>query len=136
MIQVPILFISGSLGIWLFYIQHHFEDSYYEEESEWDYVQAAIKGSSFYKLPKWLQWITGNIGYHHVHHLSPRVPNYFLEKVHYKHDTLNSVPTVTVRSSLKAIRFRLWDEKNKQFVRFQDVKRKLIKQKITHRAIE
>lgn len=136
MIQGPILFISGSLGVWLFYIQHHFEDSYYESEPEWNFIKAAIEGSSFYKLPKLLQWITGNIGYHHVHHLSPRVPNYYLEKVHQQHHALNSVPTVTIRSSLKAISYRLWDENNKDFISFQDVKRKSVKQKLSHRVVD
>src|SRR5699024_2395484 len=81
-VQLPMLFVSGSLGIWLFYVQHQFEDSYFEDESKWNFVKAAVDGSSYYKLPKILQWITGNIGYHHVHHLSPRVPNYHLEAAH------------------------------------------------------
>ena len=81
-VQGSIMFIAGALGIWLFYIQHTFEDSYFEEESEWDYVKAAVDGSSYYKLPQVLQWATGNIGFHHVHHLSPRVPNYNLEEAH------------------------------------------------------
>src|SRR5699024_12718464 len=75
LIQFPILFIAGSLGIWLFYVQHQFEDSYFEEESKWSFLKAAPDASSYYKLPAILQWITGNIGYHHVHHLSPNVPN-------------------------------------------------------------
>src|SRR5699024_9067123 len=75
LVLLPMLFIAGMMGIWLFYIQHTFEDAYFEESSEWDYVKAAIEGSSFYKLPKVFQWMTGNIGYHHVHHLSPRIPN-------------------------------------------------------------
>ena len=129
MIQGPIVFIASALGVWLFYIQHHFEDSYFEEEPEWDYVKAAVEGSSFYKLPKWAQWITGNIGYHHVHHLSPRVPNYYLEDVHNNNSELNSVPIITVRRSLKALRYRLWDERNKQFISFQDIKKQAVKHK-------
>ena len=129
MIQGPIVFIASALGVWLFYIQHHFEDSYFEEDPEWDYVKAAVEGSSFYKLPKWAQWITGNIGYHHVHHLSPRVPNYYLEDVHNNNSELNSVPTITVRRSLKALRYRLWDERNKQFISFQDIKKQAVKHK-------
>lgn len=82
LIQVPIVLIAGSLGIWLFYVQHQFEDSYFEEESKWNFVKAAVDGSSYYKLPAVLQWITGNIGYHHVHHLSPKVPNYRLAEAH------------------------------------------------------
>ncbi|ARK28864.1 fatty acid desaturase [Halalkalibacter krulwichiae] len=122
LIQLPILFVAGSLGIWLFYVQHQFEDSYFEDESEWDYVKAAVDGSSYYKLPKLLQWVTGNIGYHHVHHLSPRVPNYNLEKVHETTPPLQKATTITVGSSLQSIRFRLYDEKKKTFVSFNDVK--------------
>ena len=77
-----IFLITGSVGIWLFYVQHTFEDSYFEEDKDWEYVKAAVEGSSFYKLPKILQFLTGNIGFHHVHHLSPRVPNYKLEEAH------------------------------------------------------
>ena len=77
-----IFLIAGSVGIWLFYVQHTFEDSYFEEDKDWEYVKAAVEGSSFYKLPKILQFLTGNIGFHHVHHLSPRVPNYKLEEAH------------------------------------------------------
>lgn len=122
LIQLPMLFVAGVLGIWLFYIQHTFEDSYFEEEENWDYVKAAIDGSSYYKLPKVLQWITGNIGFHHVHHLSPKVPNYHLETVHNQTEELQKATTVTIRSSFKALRFRLWDENKKRFVNFKDIK--------------
>lgn len=122
MIQGPIFLISGSVGIWLFYVQHQFEDSYFEKEEEWDYVKAALEGSSFYKLPKLLQWITGNIGFHHVHHLSPRVPNYYLEEVHNNHLSLQNAQTITIASSLRLLRFRLWDEQNKKFVGFKEIK--------------
>lgn len=122
LVHLPIFFISGAAGIWLFYVQHQFEDTYFENESEWDYVKAATEGSSYYKLPKVLQWLTGNIGFHHVHHLSPRVPNYYLEKAHNNTPPLQKVTTITILSSLQAIRFRLWDENNKQFVGFQDIK--------------
>ncbi|MRH43523.1 fatty acid desaturase [Aquibacillus halophilus] len=121
-IQAPILFVSGTLGIWLFYVQHQFEDSYFENEAEWDYVKAAVDGSSYYKLPKVMQWITGNIGFHHVHHLSPRVPNYNLEKAHESTPPLQKATTITLAASLVSIRFRLYDEKNKTFVGFKEVK--------------
>jgi acyl-lipid omega-6 desaturase (Delta-12 desaturase) len=136
LIQLPMLFFSGSFGIWLFYVQHHFEDSYFEKDEEWDFVKAAVEGSSFYQLPKWLQWITGNIGYHHVHHLSPRVPNYHLEEVHNNHIPLKSVPTVTIRSSLQALKYRLWDEENRQFIRFQAIKKSSARQKTTQKVLE
>ncbi|MNL55259.1 Fatty acid desaturase [compost metagenome] len=86
-------------------------------------MQAAVEGSSYYKLPKPLQWITGNIGFHHVHHLSPKVPNYNLEKAHDAAPPLQEATTITIGTSLKALRYRLWDEKGKRFVSFKAVKR-------------
>ncbi len=121
-IQGPIFFVSAALGIWLFYVQHQFEDSYFEEDENWDYVKAAVEGSSFYKLPKLLQWLTGNIGYHHVHHLSPRVPNYHLEDVHNNTLPLQNVPTITLKTSLSSLKFRLWDEGSKKFISFKELK--------------
>ncbi|WP_010531371.1 fatty acid desaturase [Lentibacillus jeotgali] len=128
-IQMPIIFIAGSLGIWLFYVQHQFEDSYFENEDEWDFVKAAVDGSSYYKLPKIMQWMTGSIGFHHVHHLSPRVPNYHLEKAHESTPPLKKATTITLASSLKSIRFRLYDEASKSFVSFKEVKGLLRKRK-------
>ncbi|WP_166245271.1 fatty acid desaturase [Paenibacillus turpanensis] len=125
LVQGPVFFFSGLFGIWLFYVQHQFEDTYFEHEEEWTYVQAAVEGSSYYKLPKLLQWITGNIGFHHVHHLSPKVPNYNLEKAHLAAPPLQKATTITIRTSLKALRFRLWDERQKMFVGFKDVKNTL-----------
>ncbi|RXJ00354.1 fatty acid desaturase [Anaerobacillus alkaliphilus] len=122
MIQGPIFFVAGLLGIWLFYVQHQFEDSYFENEEEWTYIQAAVEGSSYYKLPKVLQWITGNIGFHHVHHLSPRVPNYNLEKAHNASEDLKKATTVTISTSFKSLNYRLWDEKNKKFIHFKELK--------------
>lgn len=122
MIQGPIFLISGSLGIWLFYVQHQFEDSYFEHEDEWSYVKAAVEGSSYYKLPMLLQWITGNIGFHHVHHLSPKVPNYHLEKAHNASVPLQKATTITIGTSLKSLGFRLWDEQNKTFIGFKDLR--------------
>lgn len=123
LVQAPIFMISGSLGIWMFYIQHTFEDSYFEEDEHWEYVKAAVEGSSFYKLPKVMQWLTGNIGFHHVHHLSPRVPNYKLEEVHNNIKPLQNVPTITLATSLKSLKFRLWDEESKKFVGFSHLKK-------------
>ncbi|GAA0363324.1 fatty acid desaturase [Bacillus horti] len=125
LIHGPIFLISGAAGIWLFYVQHQFEETYFEHDDEWSYVKAATDGSSYYKLPKVLQWITGNIGYHHVHHLSPRVPNYYLESAHTNTPPLQHVTTITILGSLQAIRFRLWDEANKQFISFQQFKKGL-----------
>lgn len=125
LIQGIIMFVATSLGIWLFYIQHTFEDSYFEEESEWDYVKAAVDGSSYYKLPRVLQWVTGNIGFHHVHHLAPRVPNYNLEEAHEVNPPLHHATTITIKSSLASLKFRLYDPENKTFVPFKEAHRRL-----------
>jgi len=130
LVHGTIFLIAGSVGIWLFYVQHTFEDSYFEEDKEWEYVKAAVEGSSFYKLPKILQFLTGNIGFHHVHHLSPRVPNYKLEEAHNNTLPLKNVPTITLATSLRSLRFRLWDEKSNNFVSFKDVKN-LIKNNVS-----
>ena len=115
------LFLAGSMGIWLFYIQHTYEDSYFEYDGEWDYVKAAVEGSSYYKLPKLLQWITGNIGFHHVHHLSPRIPNYRLEDAHESVLPLQTATTITLKTSLESIRYKLYDPERKKFVTFKEV---------------
>jgi omega-6 fatty acid desaturase (delta-12 desaturase) len=122
LVEVPTFLIAGSAGIWLFYVQHTFEDSYFEDNQDWDYVKAAVEGSSYYKLPKLLQWLTGNIGYHHVHHLSPRIPNYRLESAHNHTQLLQKAPTITLSESIRCLRFHLWDEENKKFVGFNKVK--------------
>ncbi|MGM7634957.1 fatty acid desaturase [Bacillus sp. Hm123] len=122
LVQAPIFLIAGAVGVWLFYVQHTFEDSYFEEDEHWDYVKAAVEGSSFYKLPKPLQWLTGNIGFHHVHHLSPRIPNYKLEDAHNQTEPLKNVPTVTLATSLTSLKFRLWDDKTDEFIGFKELK--------------
>ncbi|TCZ78716.1 fatty acid desaturase [Paenibacillus albiflavus] len=123
LVQVPIFLTSSIAGIWLFYVQHNFEEGYYEEDGNWDHASAALQGSSFYSLPRFLHWITGNIGYHHIHHLSPRVPNYYLEKVHNTNAKLREVQTITLKTSLKSLKFRIWDTKVKRFISFKDIKR-------------
>lgn len=129
LVQAPIFYLSGVLGIWLFYVQHQFEDSYFEKDDEWSYVMAAVEGSSYYKLPKLLQWLTGNIGFHHVHHLSPKVPNYYLEDAHEATPPLQKATTITILQSLESLRFRLWDERDKKFVSFRDVKDRISKRR-------
>ncbi len=108
-VQLPILCLATSTGMWLFYVQHNFEGTYWARHKDWDYYQAAIKGSSFYKLPRILQWFTGNIGFHHIHHLSPRIPNYKLP-VAYRENPEFQVTPLTLCKSLKSLRLRLWDE--------------------------
>ncbi len=122
-IQLSILAVSGSAGIWLFYVQHQFEDAYWEQEKDWNYVDASLRGSSFYKLPRVLQWFTGNIGFHHIHHLSPRIPNYNLERCHNSNPEFAQVKTLTFFSSIKLANLRLWDEKTKQLISFRKLKR-------------
>ncbi|WP_163099217.1 fatty acid desaturase [Peribacillus alkalitolerans] len=122
LVQGPIFLISGIAGIWLFYVQHQFEDTYFEHDDEWEYVRAAVEGSSYYKLPKILQWMTGNIGFHHVHHLSPRVPNYKLEEVHNNSEPLQHAQTLTISTSLQSLKMHLWDEQGKKFIGFKELK--------------
>jgi len=117
-IQLTALFVASTAGVWLFYVQHQFEDAYWERKPEWDFAQAALQGSSFYKLPKVLQWFSGNIGYHHIHHLSPRIPNYRLERAHEAETLFQSVKPLTFRRSLKSFTFRLWDESRRKLVGF------------------
>ena len=130
------MYVAGVLGIWLFYIQHTFEDSYFEEESDWDYVKAAVEGSSYYKLPRLLQWLTGNIGFHHVHHLAPRVPNYHLEDAHESTPPLQHATTITIKTSLRSLKYKLYDPNQKNFVTYKSIKHMLDKQPSIERRIE
>ncbi|HWY76228.1 MAG TPA: fatty acid desaturase [Verrucomicrobiae bacterium] len=123
LIQLTVLAVAGSIGFWLFYVQHQFEDAYWERDEQWDYATAALKGSSFYKLPKILQWFSGNIGYHHIHHLSARIPNYNLERCHKAHLLFQQVTPLTLFASLRTITLRLWDEQHKKLVGFRYLKK-------------
>ncbi len=118
-IQLTVLMVAGSAGVWLFYVQHQFEGVYWERSDEWDYTTAALQGSSFYKLPKVLQWFSGNIGFHHIHHLSPRIPNYHLEKCHKAEPLFQTVKPVTLFSSFRSFTFRLWDEQRRKLVGYR-----------------
>jgi omega-6 fatty acid desaturase (delta-12 desaturase) len=118
LIQLAVMAVAGSAGVWLFYVQHQFEGVYWERADQWDYTAAALQGSSFYKLPKVLQWFSGNIGFHHIHHLSSRIPNYNLERCHKSHPLFQSVKPITLFSSLKSLTFRLWDEQQRKLVSF------------------
>jgi omega-6 fatty acid desaturase (delta-12 desaturase) len=127
-IQLPVTMISSSAGIWLFFVQHQFEEAYWVNDDNWDYTNAALSGSSFYKLPKVLQWFTGNIGFHHIHHLSPRIPNYMLEQCHKENPEFqNDAAVLTLRKSLKSILLGLWDENQKKLVSFRQYKRVYLK---------
>ena len=122
LIQLTALMVAGSAGVWLFYVQHQFEGVYWERRDEWDYAAAALQGSSFYKLPRVLQWFSGNIGFHHIHHLSPRIPNYNLEKCHQADPLFQAVKPLTLFSSFKSLTFRLWDEQRRKLVGYRDLR--------------
>ena len=130
LVHGPIFLLSGAAGFWLFYVQHQFEGTYYEAGENWDYVKAALEGSSFYKLPKLLDWFTGSIGFHHIHHLSPRVPNYLLERAHLENAEFQAVEPVTLLSSLRSLRFRMWDENRKRLVGFGYVRQFLASRRV------
>ncbi len=115
-IQISIIAVASTAGVWLFYVQHQFEGVNWQRHDTWDYATAAIEGSSFYKLPRILQWFSGNIGFHHVHHLSPRIPNYNLEKCHNEGAMFQRAKAVTFFSSFKSLSLRLWDESQNQLV--------------------
>jgi acyl-lipid omega-6 desaturase (Delta-12 desaturase) len=117
-IQVILVAVSGTAGIWLFYVQHQFDGVYWERHKDWDYRAAALHGSSFYKLPAVLRWLSGNIGYHHIHHLSSRIPNYNLKRCHDRNPILQQVRVITLWESLRTARYRLWDEKLRKLVGF------------------
>jgi len=122
LIQLTVTMTAGAAGVWMFYVQHQFEDAYWERSEAWDYTTAALQGSSFYKLPRVLQWFSGNIGFHHIHHLSPRIANYNLERCHNSHPLFQNVKPVTLLASFKSIHFRLWDEQRGRLVGFDRVR--------------
>ncbi|HEU5217151.1 MAG TPA: fatty acid desaturase [Gemmatimonadales bacterium] len=123
MIWLPVFMLSGSAGVWLFYVQHQFEDAYWKGGSDWDYATAAVTGSSYFRLPRVLQWFTGNIGFHHVHHLSPRIPNYQLERCHSENPTFQNVTTLTLIEAVRTLRLKLWDEESGRMVGFGHLRR-------------
>lgn len=119
LIQVPVLFLASIFGVWLFYVQHQFKDVIWERSENWDYKTIAMEGSSYLKLPKIFQWFSGNIGFHHLHHLSPKIPNYNLEKC-LKENTIFQKKALTFWPSIHSIRYRLWDEKKHKLVSFRE----------------
>ena len=119
MVQLPIFAIASAAGAWLFYVQHQYEGVYWQRKGEWDYVEASLAGSSFFSLPKVLQWFTGNIGYHHIHHLSSKIPNYYLEKCHRENPIFQKVHRITFWSSFRTLQYRLWDEERGELVGYR-----------------
>jgi acyl-lipid omega-6 desaturase (Delta-12 desaturase) len=122
-VWAPAALLAGSVGIWLFYVQHQFENTYWQRHGDWSYAEAALRGSSYLQLPKLLQFFTANIGLHHVHHLNARIPNYNLQRAHDTNVIFAGVPTVTIRDGLRAVKFKLWDEDSSQLVTFAHAKR-------------
>jgi omega-6 fatty acid desaturase (delta-12 desaturase) len=123
LIQSIVVAVAGTAGIWLFYVQHQFEDAYWKRSEDWNYTAAALRGSSFYKLPRVLQWFSGNIGFHHIHHLSPRIPNYNLQKCHEGEPMFQQVRTMTLASSLRSLTLRFWDEHENRLIGYAGLRR-------------
>lgn len=120
LVQLPIIWIAGMAGIWLFYIQHQYENVYWARSGEWNYIASAFQGASYYRLPRILQWFSGNIGFHHIHHLNPGVPNYRLEQAYQSSQLLRQSPTLNIRQSLGCIRLALYDEASRKMVSFRN----------------
>lgn len=118
LVHLPVALLSTLVGVWLFYVQHQFEPTYWEHDDRWKYDAAALQGSSYYRLPRLLQWATGNIGLHHIHHLHPRIPNYRLQRVLDEHEELRRVPTLSLWESFRCVRLTLWDEQARKLVPF------------------
>jgi len=119
LIQVPIMLIASIAGVWLFYVQHQYKDVVWERSDKWDYKVIAMEGSSFVKLPRVIQFFSGNIGYHHIHHLGPKIPNYYLEKCHLENPIFQKEP-LTFLQAIQSTRYRLWDEENNKLVSFKE----------------
>lgn len=120
LLYVFAFYISGAVGIWLFYVQHQFEEAYWERNQEWDYASAAITGSSYLRLPGILNWFTGHIGLHHVHHLGPKIPNYRLQRAHEENPIFQAAPVITMGTAWRTLRLTLWDEANKRMIGFRE----------------
>jgi acyl-lipid omega-6 desaturase (Delta-12 desaturase) len=121
LVQAPTLMLAGSAGIWLFYVQHQFEDAYWQDAGGWSYADAALRGSSYLKLPRVLQFFSGNIGLHHVHHLNARIPNYNLQRAHDENAIFHGVPTLSLMDGLRTVGLKLWDEDRRRMVTFAQV---------------
>ena len=125
MLYAPVILISGASGVFLFYVQHQFEDAYWDRKPKWEYPVAALYGSSYFKLPRVLQWFSGNIGLHHVHHLSPKIPNYALQSCHDDNPQFQQVVTLTLRDSWHTLALKLWDEEEKRMIGWRTLRERL-----------
>ena len=120
LIQLPVLYIATVHGVWLFYVQHQFRHVLWTDSGNWDYMTIALKGSSLFKLPAVLNWFTGSIGYHHIHHLSPGIPNYNLKRCHLENSIFRQVKPITFMSAFESLLLRLWDEKRGMLITFRE----------------
>jgi len=118
LVQLPSAMLAGAVGVWLFYVQHQFEDVYWQRRDSWSFHDSALRGSSHLKLPKVLQFFTGNIGLHHVHHLNPRIPNYNLQRAHDENPVFHDVPTLTIWDGIRTLQLKLYDEQRNRLVTF------------------
>jgi omega-6 fatty acid desaturase (delta-12 desaturase) len=121
-VELPLVVFAGSVGIWLFYVQHQFDDTYWERTDEWSFNDAALHGSSHLALPKVLQFFSGNIGFHHVHHLNPKIPNYNLQRAHEEQPMFQSVPSVSFTDGLRAVQLKLWDEDSQRMTTWKQAR--------------
>ena len=122
LVQMPTAIIAGTLGVFMFYVQHQFEDAYWETSERWSYADAALQGSSYLRLPKLLQFFTGNIGLHHVHHLSAKIPNYNLQRAHDESPIFRDVPVLSVGDGLRAVRLKVIDRQSGRLLTWREVK--------------
>jgi omega-6 fatty acid desaturase (delta-12 desaturase) len=121
-VELPLIALAGGSGIWLFYVQHQYEDTYWERTEEWSFSDAGIRGSSHLALPRVLQFFSGNIGFHHVHHLNPKIPNYNLQRAHEEQPAFRSVPSVSLADGLRATQLKLWDEQAQRMVTWKQAR--------------
>jgi acyl-lipid omega-6 desaturase (Delta-12 desaturase) len=131
LIQVPVMVLGGAVGVWLFFVQHQFDPSYWARSGQWGSMESALQGSSYYKLPRILQWISGNIGFHHVHHLRPRIPNYNLQRCLEETPELQLPDPLFFGKSLQSVHLKVWDEKEKTLLGFGETVRR-IRQRSAH----
>ena len=120
LVQLPIIVLASIAGVWLFTVQHRSDHTVWARQKDWDAVTASLKGSSYLRLPRVLQWFTGNIGLHHIHHLNPKVPNYRLQQCHQAVAELAEVPVMTLRTAFRAMFYVLWDEPAQRMITFRD----------------
>jgi omega-6 fatty acid desaturase (delta-12 desaturase) len=122
-IQLPVMYFASMAGVYLFYLQHQYEDVVWSRNADWNYKQMALEGSSFFKLPGLLRWFTGSIGYHHIHHLGPTIPNYNLARCHCENPIFHDVKAITFFKSFKSLSIRLWDEQQRRAISFREMRK-------------